>query len=439
MTFTEAALEVLEREGRAMHAREIADRAVAWGLLSHVGKTPVQTMSARISTVVAKGPDKSPFVRVRPGVFALAKWKGEPPGPKAPPPPPKESKPAPAPTAAQEPTEQAEPTQKKRKRRRRKKRSDSGEAAGASPQPEKKAQKPTPKQAAKKAATPKQEAKSKTEQKPKQKPKQKQKPADSGRPTKTVVGSAPVDVAEATVEILRKHTAPLAPEALAKAIGWKGERAILMLDALLTAEGLDRELRGLRPRFVRHRSGWALAEREVSSEIVELERQVSDAADRLSQLAERQIQRRLRSLPLKALVRVVVMYLRRQGFDSMTPVDRGNGDEFHLSVLDRRGGGQFRTAVVVRRDPANKPVTDRAVSDLRGALHHYGSMSALIVTTGTFADQAREEGEVSNLAPVALVDGETLARELARVSIGVRVRRVGLPAFDEAFFSALGA
>ncbi|MBW2277034.1 MAG: restriction endonuclease [Deltaproteobacteria bacterium] len=435
MTFTEAALEVLERDGRPMHARDIAERAVAWGLLSHVGKTPVQTMSARISTVVAKGPDKSPFVRVRPGVFALAKWKGEPPGPKGPPPAPRQStpapkpaprpapkpvpKPVPKPAVAAEPAEQGEPAPKKRRRRRRKKRSDSGEGASASP--------PAQKPATQKPAEPK----------PTVKPASR--PSDAPQLNRRASSAEPIDIAERAVEVLRNHNAPLAPEALTKAIGWKGDRSILMLDALLTAEGLDRELRGLRPRFVRHRSGWALAEREVSSEIVELERQVSEAADRLSQLAERQIQRRLRSLPLKALVRVVIMYLRRQGFDSMNPVERGSGDEFHLSVLDRRGGGQFRTAVVIRRDPTNKPVTDRAVSDLRGALHHYRSMSALIVTTGMFDEQARTEAVVSNLPPVALVDGESLARELARVSIGVRARKVGLPAFDDAFFSALGA
>ena len=48
MTFTEAALVVMEREGRPMHSREIAEKAVEQGILSHVGKTPVQTMSGRL-------------------------------------------------------------------------------------------------------------------------------------------------------------------------------------------------------------------------------------------------------------------------------------------------------------------------------------------------------------------------------------------------------
>jgi len=448
MTFTEAALEVLEREGRALHAREIAERAVQWGLLSHVGKTPVQTMSARISTVVAKGPDRSPFVRVSPGVFALASWKGVSPGPR---------KAAPATRTVQQAAGAeagtAEAAPKKRRRRRRKPKQEQAAEKQTQPVPaaekgpparrdKPKAAPPkaaSPKTAPPKAASPKAASPKATPPKAAPPPAPEPKAAEGAGRIQRVGNGDPADVAERAVEVLRGHSAPLAPDGLAKAIGWKGDRATLLLDALLTAEGLDRELRGLRPRFVRHRSGWALAEREVSSEIVELERQVSEAADRLTQLAARQIQRRLRSLPLKALVRVVIMYLRRQGFDSMNPVERGGSEEFHLSVLDRRGGGQFRTAVVIRRDAADKPVPDRAVSELRGALHHYRSMNALIVTTGTFVDQARAEAIVANMPPVALIDGETLARELARVSIGVRVRKVGLPSFDEAFFGALGA
>ncbi|HUT79173.1 MAG TPA: winged helix-turn-helix domain-containing protein, partial [Polyangia bacterium] len=83
MTFIEAALKVLEHEGRPLHSREIAERAVEWGLLSHVGKTPVQTMSGCLSAAVAKGEGKTPFARVTPGVFGLAAWDGHPPGRRA--------------------------------------------------------------------------------------------------------------------------------------------------------------------------------------------------------------------------------------------------------------------------------------------------------------------------------------------------------------------
>jgi hypothetical protein len=125
MTFTEAALAVLQQEGRPMHSREIAEKAVERGLLSHVGKTPVQTMSARLSAAVSKGNEKGAFARVRPGVFALSAWSGKSPGkPAAGPPTVKEAAktdsapPAPA-ASTSAPGEAAQPRKKKRRRRKK--------------------------------------------------------------------------------------------------------------------------------------------------------------------------------------------------------------------------------------------------------------------------------------------------------------------------------
>ena len=80
---------------------------------------------------------------------------------------------------------------------------------------------------------------------------------------------------------------------------------------------------------------------------------------------------------------------------------------------------------------------DRAVMDLRGAIHHYNAMGGMILTTGKVEERAIIEGRIANLPPVALIDGETLARELVRLGIGVKSRRISLPACDEAFFSTL--
>ena len=44
MTFYEAALRVLESEARPLHVQEITQKSVQQNLLSHVGKTPEQTM-----------------------------------------------------------------------------------------------------------------------------------------------------------------------------------------------------------------------------------------------------------------------------------------------------------------------------------------------------------------------------------------------------------
>ena len=49
MTFTEAAIEVLRREGKPLHFRKIAEIAVRESLLDHVGKIPEETMADQLA------------------------------------------------------------------------------------------------------------------------------------------------------------------------------------------------------------------------------------------------------------------------------------------------------------------------------------------------------------------------------------------------------
>jgi hypothetical protein len=455
MTFTEAAFEILQSEGRPLHAKEIAAKALERGLLSHVGKTPVQTMSARLSAAVAKGSDKQPFRRERPGVFALSEWGDSPPGPREPRP---GDEPQKKDAARDEGGKESAPEEqgrtpgeggkkKKKRRSRAKKKKDAGgqDAAAQEPKPEKsgserqaeagREKKPTKKKRGRKkgpaAAEP---AGNEKRREPEQRGGEKQAQPKPKPKTRAAPGVEPADRVE---EILREHTKSVPVDKLADEIGVAGRGASALLEALLVADGIDRERSGIRPRFVRHRAGWALAEREISTEIIQLENGVVDATRRLSRIAEKQMLKKIRGLSLSALVRLVVTFLRRTGFSTMRAVDRGGGDSFHLSMQDRRRDGRFRTAVVVRRDAPDSPVGEAEVTAVRGALHHYDSTSAMILTTGEISDVARREAEVPNLAPVALVDGESLAREIVEAGVGVRARRVSLPTFDEEFFGAL--
>ena len=57
------------------------------------------------------------------------------------------------------------------------------------------------------------------------------------------------------------------------------------------------------------------------------------------------------------------------------------GGEAHYSAVQRTSIAEVRTAIVVRRD--GREIGRERVSDLRGALHHYGPATAgFIVTTG---------------------------------------------------------
>jgi restriction endonuclease Mrr len=73
MTFYEAALRVLEAAGQPLTFGEITERSVAQGLLSHVGKTPEQTMLSRLVAMARRARDRRVVV-TGPDTFGLIDW-----------------------------------------------------------------------------------------------------------------------------------------------------------------------------------------------------------------------------------------------------------------------------------------------------------------------------------------------------------------------------
>jgi len=73
MTFLEAALQILRREGKSLHFKEITDKAVSKSLLTFVGRSPEVTMQTQLTSAVKKSPG-NPFVRVKPGTFGLLRY-----------------------------------------------------------------------------------------------------------------------------------------------------------------------------------------------------------------------------------------------------------------------------------------------------------------------------------------------------------------------------
>lgn len=73
MTFYEAALRVLESEGRPLHFAEITEKSIAQDLLSHVGKTPEQTMLSRLAAMARRTRERRVMVTAK-DTFALVEW-----------------------------------------------------------------------------------------------------------------------------------------------------------------------------------------------------------------------------------------------------------------------------------------------------------------------------------------------------------------------------
>jgi restriction system protein len=71
MTALEAALHVLQQEGKPLHYREITKRILAGKLWQCSGKTPEATINAQLAVNIKKNGTASPFRRTGRGTFAL--------------------------------------------------------------------------------------------------------------------------------------------------------------------------------------------------------------------------------------------------------------------------------------------------------------------------------------------------------------------------------
>jgi hypothetical protein len=178
--------------------------------------------------------------------------------------------------------------------------------------------------------------------------------------------------------------------------------------------------KGERPRFRLAGGRIGLTEWALDAELVRLERDIQQLGERYREAARRTVLRALQDLPHRSLGELVVLVLEHVGFSHLVPVRRpgAHGAELHLSGRLRTPAGEIRTAVVVRRD--GREIGRERVTELRGALHHYGPASAAwLVTTGQVLSGAREEAASPGASPLTVIDGLGLVRLCEEHGVGV--------------------
>src|SRR3972149_4678645 len=74
MPCTEAAIEVLRREGKPLHFKKIAEIAVRESLLDHVGKIPDEVMGGQLATHCRLPHADRKVFAVQQATFALVEW-----------------------------------------------------------------------------------------------------------------------------------------------------------------------------------------------------------------------------------------------------------------------------------------------------------------------------------------------------------------------------
>jgi hypothetical protein len=193
-----------------------------------------------------------------------------------------------------------------------------------------------------------------------------------------------------------------------------------LLVAAARADNARALSRGERPRFRLQNGRIGLFDWALDGELVRIEGEIQRLAERYRDAARRAMLRLLQDLPQRSLGELVVLVLEHVGFSDLVQVRRpgSHGAELHLSGRLHTPAGELRTAVVLRRD--GREIGRERVTELRGALHHYGpAHAAWLLTTGQVLSGAREEAASPGASPLTVIDGLGLVRLCEEHGVGV--------------------
>jgi hypothetical protein len=383
MTFTEAAIEVLRREGKPLHFKKIAEIAVRESLLDHVGKVPDDTMADQLAAHCRLPHGDRRVIPILSGTFALVEWDmdEDPAGlENLIEPPPlidvpyrgRERHPIPS-------REIARGGGRGEGRRRR-------EEEGARPR-----KFPPPAEVAYEIL------------------------AGAGRPLSLV------EIAAQGAERL------LMPDAFV--------RDSNALRAALNEDNRRRESGGRRPLFdVEDEAVTLVAQPEPGEKPPVPMARVPATAAEARRAGFAALRRRLRECDGPTLEHVVCLMLERLGFKELKVAKRGRE---HVIYTGKRKLGLADVRHGIRILRTSSEVGRRDVTELRRDLGHYGAQIGAIVTAGEVARDARGEAAAPGQLPVVLLCAEALAEAFVEASIGCA--QVVVPEVDEDFFREAAA
>ncbi len=249
-----------------------------------------------------------------------------------------------------------------------------------------------------------------------------------------LAGRELADAASIVLASFDRNAGPVPVRAVADALMRRGRLqgdpalAASQASASMRADNLRRGASGQRPRF-RFAGGGrvALTDWSLGGDLARLEQEAVAAIERYREASRRAMLRKLQELPGHALTELVLLALERSGMTNLRAVKRAGspGGEAHFAALHKSGGDAIPTAIVVRKD--GREIGRERVTDLRGALHHYGPASAgWLLTTGQCLSGAREEAAAPGAPPVALYDGIGICKLLEDLDVGVVKTRLSV-------------
>jgi hypothetical protein len=242
-----------------------------------------------------------------------------------------------------------------------------------------------------------------------------------------LAGKELADAALAVLASFDRNAGPVPMRSLLEGLMRRGRLAGdpslagIQLNAALRGDNMRRLAAGQRPRF-RFAAGARVAPTDwaLGGDLARLEQEVVASVERYREASRRFMLRRVQELPGPSFVELALTVMERVGITQIRPVRRAGapGGEAHFAGVHRTGSDEIRTAIVIRKD--GREIGRERVSDLRGALHHYGpASSGWLITTGQVLSGAKEEAAAQSAPPVALYDGMSLCRLLEESDVGV--------------------
>ncbi|HEY8091090.1 MAG TPA: HTH domain-containing protein [Polyangiaceae bacterium] len=260
-----------------------------------------------------------------------------------------------------------------------------------------------------------------------------------------LAGRELADAAAIVLASFDRNAGPVPARTVAEALMRRGRLqgdpmvATTQATASMRADNLRRSANGQRGRFRFGGGGRvALTDWLLGGELPRLEQEVAAAVDRYREASRRAMLRKIQELPGHALIELVLVALERVGMTGLKAVRRAGspGGEAHFAAIHKTGGDSIPTAIVVRKD--GREIGRERVTDLRGALHHYGPASAgWLLTTGQCLSGAREEAAAPGAPPVALYDGIAICKLLEDFDVGVVRTRFAIAIPDLELYEAL--
>jgi restriction system protein len=188
-----------------------------------------------------------------------------------------------------------------------------------------------------------------------------------------------------------------------------GETPWASINAAMGVDKRRREARGELPRFVGAGSGYYRL-RTAATE-------VEQAIERWNDRTKQELLVQLGEIDPGTFEELIGELLERIGFEDVEVTKRsGDGGIDVRGVLTVGGVTRVKTAIQVKRWSHN--VADRIVRELRGSIGP--AEQGLVITTSRFTKAAIKEAEVTDRAPVTLINGDLLVELFAEYEIGVK-------------------